>query len=250
MNQPIIQTIVYDKKAFLALTALEKTQHPYALARTLTVCAMEAQAEVKRETAKNFRLRTEFIPKSIRIVPAWKKDIQQYGKAESKVYTTEKISFMTIHEVGGGRALQPPQGLLPGGGVDKGKSFSVPSTEQGGRHGDLMRNKTGSIRSRQRVGALLSHYKRIKTKTNRSIFRTPFVFRVKTTRTPIVARRLSEDRKSKLEFFYIFSKRLTYKQAWNYESTIKTYVNTNFSRIYRLELDKAVIKAKQRMGII
>ena len=105
-----IRTSVDITKAVAGLHSLQKDQIPFALARTLTFTAKDAQAAVKASLPSKFTLRNRFMENGIRIKPAEKND----GRIEADVHTftsnsrTGAPGFMDKQENGGERV--PVQG--------------------------------------------------------------------------------------------------------------------------------------------
>lgn len=126
-NEPRVHV---DDKAFRkGLSDLQRTQFPFAFAKTLTDCAKAGQTVVRAQTKKVFRLHSEYIPNQIRITPAKK------GLApEAEVRTTKDIEFMTIQETGGTKK-------------PKGAALAIPSFPAQRSIPDL-RTNSGAIRKK------------------------------------------------------------------------------------------------------
>lgn len=99
------------KTALRGLSDVRKKQVPFAFAKALTDTAMASQRAIQVATPKLFRLHGDFIPKGVRVKPAKKSDILNFGLAQAEVYTAPAISkFMSLQEPGG--IKKPPNRSL------------------------------------------------------------------------------------------------------------------------------------------
>lgn len=229
---------VFEKEAYQALSRIEKEQHPFAFAKSITDVAQGAVESVQSRTRQAFDLKTEFIPKGIRRTSAKKSEIKSMGRTKAVIFTQKRISgFMPIHEEGGDR--DP----YSSGGKDKGVSFAIPSEMQGER----METKTGKTKKRFKPGELLKNYRgrttfgRPRGKAGRK--RGPFIIHGKKSNVPMIVRRRGKKRYP-LEILYIFTNRAKYKPEWEFEETVQNYVETHFPSIYKQNLAEAVRTAK------
>ncbi len=231
---------VFETETFRALSRIEKQQHPFAFAKSLTMVAEGARKKVQQQTREEFDLHTAFIPKGIRKSGAKKSEIKNRGKSSASVFTLPRINnFMPIHEEGGTRTAN-----AGGEGKDKGKYLTIPGND----FEDRMVTKTGKTKKRFKPGQLLKNYKgrnnrRPLGKRRGRARRTPFIIRARSSGTPMIVRRTSKARKP-LEVLYVFAKRTRYKATWDFEKTVDEYVPRAFPIIYKRNLKLAVRSAR------
>lgn len=230
---------VFEKETYQALNHIQQEQHPFAFASALTKVAKGAASAVRKQTRREFDLKTEFIPKSIRIKGAKKKDVKNTGKATSVVFTTDKISFMTIHEKGGTRTAHVNTSK------DKGKSLVQVGK---GLKKFKYKTKTGRIAGRWAPSKLLENYQGSKQKGEKKSGTPMIVRKRKGPKTPFVITAggapKDESRRNELEVLYIFTTSATYTPEWEFEETVYDYVERAFPTIYKRELRRAVATAK------
>jgi len=217
---------VLAEKTMKDLTALQRQQFPYALAKTLTDLALGSQEIVRIRTRALFETKSEFIPKGIKIRPGRKAEVKA-GRGRSEVFTMPLISaFMSIHETGGTR-----QPAVKSGGEDRGKALTVPALALMAKS---YRTRTGRVKKSyqpttlfQKRGGRLSQ---------------AFVLKGQDSGVPIVARRLTRKRYP-LEILYIFSKRTTYKPVWEFEESVEKHVMRQYTRVFDRNLKAAMATA-------
>lgn len=224
---------IYEKEAYNALSEIEKKEHPFVLAKSITQVAKGATFAVQAKTRQEFDLRSEFIPKSVRFTGAKKSEVKSIGKTSAKVFAMDRIQFMTIHEEGGERE---PFGT---GGDDKGRSFAIPSEMIGDTH----RTSTGRVKRRMKPKELLKNYQgrsvKGKPRSNAGRTKEPFVIKGKDSGVPMIVRRRSKKRYP-LKILYIFTRRARYKPEWEFEDTVVAYVERAFPTIYSRNMRLAV----------
>ena len=239
---------VYAKDTYRALSKIEKQQHPFALAKSITDVAEGAVEQVRVRTRQEFDLATNFVPRGVRKTSAKKRDVKNKGEATAVVFTMPIISgFMPIHEEGGARDPFRGRGVRsrPGGSSsrDKGKYFTIPSK--------MIEKKaytgSGKVKKRFLPGQLLKNYQKSK---GRNLGKgTPMIVRKRIgKRTPFIIRAggapKNEKRRRELEILHIFTTRASYKPVWDFEETVVAYVKRAFNTIYKRNLRRAVATAK------
>lgn len=97
----MIKVTVDYKDTAKKLDFLARQQLPFAFASALTKTTVAAQKQVQNRTRKAFKLATDFIPKGIRVKPAFKAEIIRYGFTSAEIFTAPIISnWMPLHETG------------------------------------------------------------------------------------------------------------------------------------------------------
>jgi hypothetical protein len=247
--------ITWNERETLAhLTWIERDQYPFAHAKALTRIAQESAEVVRKRTKQKFELKTDFIPKGIKIKPAKKADITRGGRASSSVFTAERISgFMPKQETGGER--KPGSGTMGGGSSSKGKSLAIPGKGVAGSQfatTKLARKRletaSGKISKSKTPHALLNRLSQSGQKKTQQVKRggskkSPFVIRGKTSGIPMIVRRVGKKRYP-LEILYIFRPSASYKKTWGMIDTVVEYVHKNYERVFTEELKAAVKGAK------
>jgi hypothetical protein len=232
-NQSFIKVDFDMKAAKKGMTHLQKSQFPFVLAKSLTQTAEGARQAVGVQTRREFHLHSEFIPRNIKKQPAKKKDIQNYGIAESAVFTGKKLDgWMGAHEWGG--IKKPAQST----GRDKGKALALPGS-------DILtksfKTSTGKVKVRWKPKALLKDYKgkgsgrqkgRKKTRA-----RKPFI--IKPRNTAMVVRRKSKMSKP-LEILYVFKSKAKINPTWGFRKTVRRYVNFAFRKKFDRNMAMAI----------
>ncbi|GAG40437.1 unnamed protein product, partial [marine sediment metagenome] len=231
-----------------ALSNIEKKQHPFALAKSITDVAQGAVKQVQIQTRRKFDLATDFIPKGVRRTMAKKRDVKMKGMATSVVFTMPKISgFMPIHEEGGKRDPFMGKGTRSRKGIttkDTGKYFAIPS--------EMIEKKvyttSGKVKKRYLPGELLKNFQKSKSRNlGKGI---PMIVRRQRggTKTPFIIRAggapKDKKRRGELEILHIFTSRASYSPVWDFEETVYDYVVRAFGTIYKRNLRKAVATAK------
>lgn len=212
------------KEAQKSLSLLEKSQFPFAYALALTRIAQRGQQVAREKTKKQFQLHGEFIPNSIRIHGAQKSDIQMYGIAQSEIYTTEKIAFMTLHETGGVKKPWFHQ------------SLALPSIAMKVVSG--FRTGSGKIATKFRPAALLKYwnaYKGGKRPKRKVKAKEPRAFVAKGK----VLVRLGPERYP-LQTLYQLEKTTKIKPLWGIEPLVRVTVEREFEGVFRKCLSEAM----------
>lgn len=236
--------VMHSKEATRALTNLQKEQHPFAFAKSLTQVAEGAVLAVRSKMHREFDMKTEFIPKGVRRTPAKKSDIKNKGEGQAVVFTMKGIDFFTLHEEGGYREI-----AISGGGADKGKAFAMPGSRD---MGDSMETSTGKIRANYKPKRLLQNYEGINNtkrrgtgKSGRGRPKEAFIIKHKTSKTPMIVQRRSKNR-IPLKILYVFTRRAKYKPTLQMEKTVTGYVVRAFPTIYKRNMRRAIATAKPK----
>ncbi len=219
-----VSIVVHNKKTMRSLNAFEKSQYPFALAHALTKTAGGAQRQAKRMTANKFDLHSKFVTQNIRITPAKKSDIVNYGFAGAQVRTDKKISrFMVQHEPG---AMRRPL---------ESSSISVPMRALQNIPGGY-RTRGGRVMTKYTPQRLLKGKKGKKGK--RSILRNPFIMKGRGG-TAIIARREGLKRKP-LEYLYKFESTVKIKKRWGFVNTVRRFAKVRMKKNLERSLSMAV----------
>jgi len=232
-----INVSVDAKKTLAQLDRLKRSQWPFALALALTNVAKDGQVAAQLQTRLAFKLRSDFVPRGIRITPAQKSDIQRFGLAMSDVHTAERISsFMPIHEVGGMR-----RPVAKGTGRDKGRSLAYPGEDLPSSY----RTGRGAVKERWRPSTLLrGSYTGARGKSKGKQIRVgrksqgkAFVIRT-SSGTPIVVRRASSS-SYPLQRLYVFFPEAKINRRWGFEDSVVEAVKRDFPGRLRQALERA-----------
>lgn len=240
MDAVHIRVTALTAEASRALSALEKDQFPYALAKTLTEIASMAVRAVQARTRQAFKLHGEFIPRGIARTPAKKGDVKRLGIGTTIVYTKPLISgWMPVHEIGGVRTPEAKSG-----GQDKGRSLAIPARDVKSKS---YRISVGRVRKRWQPVTLLQGYSARRNTSYAGMIKTgrggrkgkAFITRTQGSDTPMIVRRKGKGRYP-LELLYLFSARAVYKRSWDFEKTVADVVERRFADRLRRNLAVAV----------
>jgi hypothetical protein len=111
------------------LSQAPRKQVPFAIAKSLTMTAQDAQKEIKRELLLRFTIRNRHVPRGIRIKAATKRrPIAEVGSIDA---------FMKLQETGG---VKKPR---------RSRRLAIPTRQ-------VRRTKTGRVRKAQRPRQLLN----------------------------------------------------------------------------------------------
>lgn len=249
MNELRVQ-IRFDKERTIEdLSYIEREQFPFAYASALTRIAEEGAEAVRQITAERFELKTDFIPKGISKSSAKKSDIRAGRPAYAVVFTKERISsFMPKHEEGEERR---PESASLGGGSDKGKALALPGKGVGGSQfatskqaRERFETGTGKIKRSKTPAKMLERYNRGgDLQRARKVGRggrkkSPFVVTTKNG-MPMIVRRVGKKRYP-LEILYVFRSSAKFEANWGMAETVQKYVDNNFERVFREEMNKAI----------
>lgn len=247
---PMLKITSLTAETRRTLTAIEREQFPFALAKTLTETAEGAVQAVRMVTRRNFTLRSgEFIPKGVRKISAKKSDVKSVGIGKAVVFTQDRISgFMPIHEEGGVRTASVGQGN------DKGKYLAQPGQAL---QKLAYRTGRGAVKKRYKPSTLLDDFqpRRLPPATFARVMKgqgirrrksMPFVIRGKKSGVPMIVRRVTNT-PFPVEVLYVFSKRAKYKKQWRFEPTVKRYVDFAFVKKLKRNLRMAVETASRGM---
>lgn len=223
-----VSIVVHNKKTMRSLSAFEKNQYPFALARALTKTAGGAQRQAKRMTANKFDLHSKFVTRNIRITPAKKSDIVNYGFSRAQVRTDKKISkFMVQHEPG---AVRSP---LQSG------SIAIPMNDLKNIPGGYQ-TRGGRVMAKYTPQRLLKGKKGKKGK--RSMLRKPFVLKGRGG-TAFIVRRESLKRKP-LEYLYQFKSAVKIPRKWGFVNTVRRFAKVRMRKNLERSLSLAVRSMK------
>jgi len=221
-----------------ALDGVEKQQFPFAYASALTRTAIRCSMAVKKQTRKQFKLHSEFIPRGVLIQPAKKNEIKQFGSSEAAVYTSRKITpFMARHETGGVRTPQGSVLAIPGIGLQ-----SMPEGK--------WRTKRGRVKMKYQPKRLLSGTNRKGARSKKSLSKKAFVIPGRGSRVPLLMQRVSSGAGHKgrrdpgLKLLYVFDNEATIKSTWGFEETVRRVVPKVWPRIFAAEFRKAIQTAR------
>jgi len=213
MADPVIY--IDSEAALRGLTALQKDQYPFALAKALTNVAKLARMRVQAVTREKFKLHGEFIPRGIRVQFAQKMDLVRWGFIQSAVYTGNKITdFMAYHETGG---TKEPAG----------NSLAIPSYDIKKKK---YRTSTGRVAKRWRPKTLLD---------KGTAKRKAFILPARGGKSAVIARRTSK-RKRPLVFLYHLQRRAKIRPVWGFEDTVRNVAEANFTRAFTQSMSRAI----------
>ncbi len=232
MAEAFITTKLDMRAARKGLTDIEKQHFPFAFALSLTRMAQRAQQLVQERTRKAFQLHGEWIPKSIKIEGAQKSDIVRYNIAQSRVYTDERIGFMTLQEEGG---IKRPSTT---------KSLAMPSIAMKLAQG--FRTVTGKIAKKWKPATLLKKYNAMKQGSgpwNKGRHYKRFKSRHKDPQAFVAKGKVmvrTSDKRYPLQTLYGFKGTAQIKPIWDFVPTVERVVHAEFDSIFRRELASAV----------
>jgi len=145
------------------LDDIARQQLPFAIAKTLTDLAKEAQLQIRSSIPKLFHVRSTWTEKGVRIEPARKADLISRGSCQSVVKDIDR--HMLLQETGGikrptkSRRVAVPvpgfaQGARGAGGRIKATKMPAPLLHEfkGKRKPFLMKTSAGNSIIAQRIG--------------------------------------------------------------------------------------------------
>jgi hypothetical protein len=201
------------KPTIAALSALEKEQVPFVVAKTLTDVALGSQRVIREGMPNRFNIRSRYEIVGVRIEPAKKIDIKNYGLAEAVVKHIDPC--MALHETGGekipktARAIAIPE-----------KKF-----EQTG-----IRGSSGAIKRKYRPAQLLRDFNQQRHHgRKRGKHGKPKPFIVAKNGRVFVAIRSTASRYP-LDYLYVFAARAHIKPRFDFQKTVEQYVAGNFEK--------------------
>lgn len=240
-TEQYIKLDVDMKATKAALSSLEKTQFPFAYAKSLTETAEAARQGVGIQSRRVFDLHTEFIPKNIKKSGASKQDIQHFGFGEASVFTGKRLDdWMGLHEFGGTK-----EPSMTGGGKDTGRSLALPGKELKQKS---YKTRSGRVKARFRPKRLLAGYTSSRGGRTQTVRRggrkkTPFIIEGQRSGVPMIVRRTSKKRYP-LEVLYIFRKEAKIDDTWKFGDTVKRVANFAFRKKFARNLKNAIDTAR------
>lgn len=190
------------------LNKLQKEQIPFATALALTRTAQDAQRFIKDDMPRRFTIRRKFVLKGVKIVPAKKRDIINFGLASSEVFSKDR--FMWIHEPGG--VKKAPSGK---------KHLAIPSP--------LIRTSKNRVVPKSRyVAKVLQNKKK-------------FFIDMDRKNRPAVFKRVTKN-KTKVAFW--LRPQVKIKPRWNFGKTAARAVRLKFVKNFNAAMRKALATAR------
>jgi hypothetical protein len=231
---PAAVYVDFDAKGTVRqLNSLAKREFPFALAAATTDTAKDGQAVVIAGGRAAFELRSgEFIPRGVRITPARKSDVKQFGFAQADVHTAPRISsFMPHHVRGERRTPRKKKMAVPGPDLPKG-----------------YRTARGKVRRRYKPEELLKDWKGQYTGgrgSGRSKQRGKGKAFVASTRAgkPFIGRRAGRGR-SPLEILWWLVDEAQIKPEWEWVEPIGGVVQAKFKKNFGRRLGRAIASSR------
>lgn len=178
---------------------------PYACARTLTMLAQDAQAEVRRELPRRFTIRNTFVEKGVKIKPASKSNLQSevYAQMEGAF----SLDFMLLQEEGGTKR-------------PRGQNLAIPV--------DAKRSKRDIVTQANRPKALLR--KKGYFISHQSTAQTAHLF-------PGVYKRMADHR---LSLLFDLEPRASVPSRWDFVPTVLKVAQERLPRLLSLSVQDAL----------
>jgi hypothetical protein len=233
MNASLATVQIDIKPTMAALSALEKEQVPFVLAKTLTDVALGSQQTIREGMPKRFHIRSKWEISGVRIEPAKKIDIKTYGYAESVVKHIDP--YMALQETGGSkdpkktRALAIPEKKFEQTGI-RGSSGAI---KRKFLPAQLLKDYKGQAWYKQRHPGR-KHGKRRKPK--------PFI--IEKNGRVFVAIRGAESRYP-IEYLYVFAAHAHIKPRFDFQKTVEQYVAGNFEKKFSENMLAALTDRKE-----
>lgn len=211
---------------------------PEAVAKALQLTAKRVDMMEKANTRQTFKLHTDWIPKNIQPFPRTSgqtkrvaNDIRTKHEAFASVSTSEKISYMPMHEFG---ATKTPRG----------SALAIPGV--GGKKRRMV-GATGRTKDRWKPKNLLSEFnksnweKGSKHPGERGAGRKlPFVIKT-SSGLPLLVRRRTK-KSGPLETLYVFKESAKIKADWKFEEKGYAFVKQNYEKYFEYSLRVIVEK--------
>lgn len=202
----------------------------------------EVTAEAERmQTKKQFNLSTNWIPKNIKEFPRTQgqrkrleRDIRK-GDFFVSVSTTDRVAFMTGHEVGVSRTSSG--------------DLALPSMNTKSR---AYRTKTGRVKKSYLPATLLENYNRKSSSiprgnpgkrgpnTGRSSQKKPFLMKAKSGHLMIVKR--TSKKPKPIQVMYHFKKSAQIKPTWGFEKTADGTVRGSYQQLLKTAMGKGLVR--------
>jgi len=212
-----------------SLDRLAKRQLPFAIAKSLTDTAKDAQSATQRQTRKEFNLHGPFIPNGIRITAARKHDLVRYGFCQATVYTAPKISgFMPDHETGESRSPRRVTIATPAKDLKR-KAY---------------RTKTGKVKKTYKPESLLRDYKPYrggrKAITGRPGRGKGKAFITRTKRGSLIIAQRTGRKRYPLATLYNLIDKAKIKPRWRFKETAMNDINLHYEWNFRKNIELAI----------
>jgi hypothetical protein len=221
--------------------------YPAAVALAMKELTQEVQKDVRKETEKNFDLKTNWIPKNINNFPNTpgqmakvKNDLKRSGRFFASVSASDRIAFMSGHDTGltrnpdrPNRKLQKFEGL---------ERLAIPSYYASRELG--FRSATGKILNRWSPKSLLKDYNGVHGKKNKTNSKKPFIIESKKSGHMMIVRRKSK-KHTPLQVLYHFKASAKIKDDWGFTekgySSAQSNYNDIFAQVWR-KIDSGLYK--------
>jgi hypothetical protein len=231
----MIKVSIDYKATARQLKDMAREQLPFAFASALTKTAGAAQKQVQNRTKKAFHLHTDFIPKGIRIKPAFKAEILRYGYTSANVLTAPIISrWMPLHEPGGTKESE------------RGRKVAIPGQ---GLLDQNPKTARGAMRAGMKPGALLRKMDRAqakpKAKGKGRLPSLPFVMKGPKSGDTLIVQRWGAQR-GELRTLYQFRPKAKIDARWAFEETVRRVATRAFGADFDREMRAALASARGR----
>lgn len=204
-------------------------QIAFVTAKSLTDLATASQRLIRENIPRRFNVHSTWVQKGVRVKPALKKDIQNYGMAEAEVKHIDP--YMEQHEVGGDKELRSH-----GKSVGK-KNIAIP--EKG--FAANARTGSGKIKTSMRPKTLLKDIGKPgrQRKWGKHRKPKPYIIKSKFNGAALIAIRTT-DARYPVEYLYVLSKHAHIKQRFDFEKQTRVYVEGNASKVFAENMMAAI----------
>lgn len=229
----MIQVSVDYKATAKQLDDIGREQLPFAFAAALTKTAVAAQKQVQNRTKKAFQIHSDFIPKGIKIKPAFKAEIKRFGFTTAAVLTAPIISqWMPLHETGDDKRSV------------RGRKLAVP---EAGLLNQNPKTGRGAIKASQKPGALLRRMDKAQAKPKKrgkgKLPSLPFMMHGKRSGNTLIVQRWGPGR-GDIRTLYQFQPRAQISPRWAFEETVRRVAMRAFPAYLDRELKAAIASAR------
>ena len=208
-------------KTIKALSLIQKSQLPFASAKSLTYLAGGAQRANKSNLSKKFKVRNKKrLESGIRITPASKKDFIK-GTQSSSV--KELDEHMGRQEFGGTKKAKQGDLAIPGSGFNEND-----------------RTSKGSIKKSKKPRALINKMTTKGRPRKRGKHRKPKPFVMKKNGKPIAIAIRTGNTKKPLKYIYNFTDKSKVLPRFQFVKTVQKYVIANYGKTFAKEIENSL----------
>jgi hypothetical protein len=243
-------TVAINLKEFRKeLDDIQNQQFPFAIAKTLTIVAQEAQRTLIGDLPRHFDLHSSWTAKGIRIDPAKKSDMKTKGQIESAVKDID--ASMVKQETLGGRVRtshgKPVRGLnvIPETQARSKLLASSGRIKPSMLPGRLLKGNTNEFAVWNKVAKAgdKNPFAPRGRKWGRHRKPKPFIMKSKHGNALLVAVRQGDERKP-LTYLFVMSPRVQMHKRWDFKKTVEEYVRGRITKVFAEQMIAAMATRK------